>query len=183
MEYGIMIAGFGGQGVLFTGRLLAETALISGYQVTWYPSYGPEQRGGTCHAAVVISSDPIGSPVVDEPDYLLVLNQPSWERFADSTSKQGYTIYNSDLVKPASTAKPGILIPIPATQIAEKAGDARVANMVLFGAFLRVCPKIPLDHAQTSLRALISPRYEELLNIDLKCIDMGYASTNKLLSP
>ena len=183
MEYGIMIAGFGGQGVLFTGRLLAETALISGYQVTWYPSYGPEQRGGTCHAAVVISSEPIGSPVVDEPDFLLVLNQPSWERFALTTSKQGYTIYNSDLVKPASTAKPGIPIPIPASQIAEKAGDARVANMVLFGSFLRVCPEIPIDHAQSSLRALISPRYEDLLNIDLKCVDMGYAFADNLLSP
>jgi 2-oxoglutarate ferredoxin oxidoreductase subunit gamma len=183
MEYGTMIAGFGGQGVLFTGRLLAEAALSSGYQVTWYPSYGPEQRGGTCHAAVVISSDPIGSPVVDEPDYLLVLNQPSWEKFSDTTSKTGYTIYNSDLVSPSSTQKPGILVPLPASHLAKEAGDARVANMVLFGALLRAYPGIPMGQAQASLRALISPRYEDLLSIDLKCIDLGYAAADKLLSP
>lgn len=175
MEHGIMIAGFGGQGILFTGRLLAEAALASGYQVTWYPSYGPEQRGGTCHCAVVIGEEPIGSPVVDQPDYLLVLNQPSWERFADSTSEDGYIIYNADVIGSSPTKTPGHLISIPATQLAREAGDARVANMVLVGALLRLYPHIPVSHAKASLRSLISPRYENLLNIDLKCIDSGYA--------
>ena len=182
MEYGIMIAGFGGQGILFTGRLLAEAALAAGYQVTWYPSYGPEQRGGTCHCAVVISEEPIGSPVVDQPDYLLVLNQPSWERFADMTSEQGYTIYNADVIGPSATQRPGHLIPIPASQLAKEAGDPRVANMVLFGALLRLYPQIPIADAQASLRSLISPRYENLLNIDLKCIDAGYAFAGRFCS-
>ncbi len=174
MEYGIMIAGFGGQGVLFTGRLLAEAALLSGYQVTWYPSYGPEQRGGTCKCSVVIGHGPIGSPVIDRPDYLLILNRPSWERFAHDVDAEGYVIYNSDVVKPSLGEISGCPIPIPASELAAEAGDERVANMVLFGAFLGLFGQIPTDHAQRSLRSLISPKYENLLNIDLKCIDLGY---------
>ena len=179
MEDGILIAGFGGQGVLFTGRLLAEAALLSGYQVTWYPSYGPEQRGGTCNCSVVVSNEPIGSPVIDKPDYLLVLNQPSWTRFAPHAEEGGYVIYNSDIVKPGESRTSSHVIPVPATQLAAEAGDERVANMVLLGALLRIHGQLPIARAQESLRTLISPKYADLLNIDLQCIDLGYTFSDK----
>lgn len=175
MEDEILIAGFGGQGVLFTGRLLAEASLISGHQVTWYPSYGPEQRGGTCNSSVVISDEPIGSPVIDEPDYLLVLNQPSWARFAPQARASGYVIYNSDIVNPDTSLVRANLAPIPATRLAEEAGDERVANMVLLGALLRRHHRIPIASAKAALQELISPKYADLLSIDLKCLDLGYA--------
>ena len=174
MEDSILIAGFGGQGVLFTGRLLAEAGLISGHQVTWYPSYGPEQRGGTCNCSVVISHEPIGSPVIDEPDFLLVLNQPSWARFAPHARENGLVIYNSNIVRPDKSLVLASAVPIPATKLAEEAGDERVANMVLLGALLRQQHRVPMALAKEALQALISPKYAELLSIDLRCLDLGY---------
>ncbi|NLK07279.1 MAG: 2-oxoacid:ferredoxin oxidoreductase subunit gamma [Firmicutes bacterium] len=175
MENSVLIAGFGGQGVLFTGRVLAEAGLLLGHEVTWYPSYGPEQRGGTCNCSVVIGDEPIGSPVIDAPDYLLVLNQPSWARFAPTAKANGRIIYNENIVKPDAGPIAAGKVPIKATRLAGKAGDERVANMVLLGALLRSLESITMAAAKEALRDLISPKYADLLEIDLDCLDLGYA--------
>ena len=174
MEEGVLIAGFGGQGVLFTGRLLAEAGLLSGQQVTWYPAYGPEQRGGTCNCSVMISEEPIGSPVIDEPDYLLVFNQPSWSKFAPTVKKDGFILYNSDIVTPDESPIKAHKIGVPAGQLAEMAGDKRVANMIIFGALLKYQKRVTVKAARKALKKLISPKYADLLEIDLKCLELGY---------
>lgn len=173
MEHGLIIAGFGGQGVLFTGRVLAEAALLDGRHVTWYPSYGPEQRGGTCNCSVVISDSPIGSPVIDRPDSLLILNRPSWDKFTPLLHENSQVIYNSDLVNDVTAPKVGRSVPLPASDLAAQAGDGRVANMVLLGAFSALNRWLPLECIITSLKALISERHRQLLDIDINCIKLG----------
>ncbi len=173
MEHSLIIAGFGGQGVLFTGRVIAEAALLVGRNVTWYPSYGPEQRGGTCNCSVVISDTVIGSPVIDTPDSLLILNRPSWDKFTPMLPEGGCVISNCNLVTDARSLLRGNEVALPASDLAAAAGDRRVANMVLLGAFSALQSWLSPDHIAASLKRLISPRHRELLDIDLKCVEAG----------
>lgn len=132
----IKIAGFGGQGVLFLGHMLADCGMRAGYDVTWLPSYGPEMRGGTAHCHVRLSDHPIGSPLVARPDLLVVLNQPSLDRFQDELRPGGVLFYDSSLIEPP-TLRPDIeSIGVPATAIADQLGAGKAANMVLFGALV-----------------------------------------------
>ena len=131
----IKIAGFGGQGILLLGEALAESGMRAGYQVTWLPSYGPEMRGGTANCQVIISDGPIGSPLVSTPDVLIAMNRPSLERFEPDIVEEGLIIYNSSLID-SGPKKGGVeVIAIPATEIADKLGDTRVANMVALGSY------------------------------------------------
>lgn len=132
----IKIAGFGGQGILLLGEALAESGMRAGYQVTWLPSYGPEMRGGTANCQVIISDGPIGSPLVSTPDVLIAMNRPSLERFEPDVKEGGLIIYNSSLIDIEPKRKNMEVIAIPATEIADKLGDTRVANMVALGSYI-----------------------------------------------
>lgn len=132
----IKIAGFGGQGILLLGEALAESGMRAGYQVTWLPSYGPEMRGGTANCQVIISDGPIGSPLVSTPDVLIAMNRPSLDRFEPDVKEGGLIIYNSSLIDIEPKRKDMEIIAIPATGIADKLGDTRVANMVALGSYI-----------------------------------------------
>lgn len=132
----IKIAGFGGQGLLFLGKLLAEAGMRHGYNVSWIPSYGPEMRGGTANCQVNISTEPIGSPLVSHPSVLIALNRPSLDKFEPEVASGGLIIYDSSLIDRAPVRGDVEVIALPATKLADEAGSTKAANMVALGAYL-----------------------------------------------
>jgi len=139
-------AGFGGQGVLTAGIILAATAMQENLQVSWIPSYGPEMRGGTANCSVVLSKDPVGSPLVVDPDVLAVMNDPSMDAFEDTLKPGGLMIVNSSIISRKSKRKDVDVLYIPLTDIAAKLGLNAAANMVLLGAYVEYTGLLPLDH-------------------------------------
>lgn len=132
----VTMAGFGGQGLMFIGKLLAYSAMTRGLYVTWIPSYGPEMRGGTAHCTVVISNQPIGSPVISTPESLIVMNNPSLEAFEPRLKTGGLLFINNNLVTSQLKRKDITLISIPANDVAAHSGEKRAANMVMLGAYV-----------------------------------------------
>ena len=130
----LLAAGFGGQGVMVLGQLVAYTGIEEGRHVTWIPSYGPEMRGGTANCGVVLSDDEIGSPVVDKADVLVVMNQPSLAKFIDRLKPGGVLVYNSNLVEYDNSRKDIQLVALPATALAEELGSDKITNVVILGA-------------------------------------------------
>lgn len=133
----ILIAGFGGQGTLFAGKVLAQASLIKGLEVTWLPSYGPEMRGGTANCGVIISEDAIGSPIVNRPDVLIALNKPSFEKYEKMTQPGGYIFVDSSLVDSKSERDDIKVFYVPATELALSAGNGSLSNIVLIGKALK----------------------------------------------
>lgn len=136
MEKKIIIAGSGGQGILFLGRMLMSAAMLEGRDVTWFPSYGAEMRGGTANCTVIIADGMIGSPVVRTPDILIVMNMASLERFLPSLKKNGLLLYDSSLISGKIARKDISAVPVPSTRIAGDADNQKSANMVMLGAFI-----------------------------------------------
>jgi 2-oxoglutarate ferredoxin oxidoreductase subunit gamma len=135
-EIRLKAAGFGGQGILYLGETLATAGMREGDQVSWLPSYGPEMRGGTAHCNVTLSSQPIGSPLVERATHLVAMNRPSLERFLPEVARGGAVLYDSSLIETAPLRKDVTAIPVAATKVADRLGSARVANMVMLGALL-----------------------------------------------
>ena len=133
----ILIAGFGGQGTLFAGKVLANASLLKGLEVSWLPSYGPEMRGGTANCSVMVSDSPIGSPIVSHPDILLALNKPSFEKYEKLTAPGGYIFVDSSLVDVRSKRKDIKVFYVPATELARETGNASLANIVLIGKAMK----------------------------------------------
>lgn len=132
----IVFSGFGGQGALFAGRILAKAALAEGKHVTWLPSYGPEMRGGTAHCTVIVSGEPIGAPLVEHPAIAVVLNKPSLTKYEPLVRSGGLILINSSLVAESAKRDDLRALMIPATTTAEEIGDGRMANIVALGAML-----------------------------------------------
>jgi 2-oxoglutarate ferredoxin oxidoreductase subunit gamma len=170
MQTAFIVAGFGGQGVLFAGLVLAYAGLAEGKQVTWIPSYGPEMRGGTANVTVMIGDKEIGSPLVRRPDAVLVLNQPSLEKYEPLVKPGGWLVYNSSLVTKPPERTNITCLAIPATEIAAGLGDTRIANMVGLGALVAATGVLPLpalglalsDHLLSAKRELIEPNEQAL---------------------
>ena len=152
----IIIAGFGGQGVLFLGEVLARAGMREDREITWLPSYGPEQRGGTANCTVVISDESIGSPVVADPSILIVLNRPSLDRFEPQVRPGGLIIYDSTLVTRAPMRPDVTAVAVPATGIARDLGSARVVNVVLLGALLATLAVVAPSTARTILDEMVT---------------------------
>ncbi len=150
-EISIIISGFGGQGVLFAGQLLAYTGMDNGRFVTWIPSYGPEMRGGTANCTVMISDEPIGAPVVAQPDIALVLNQPSFDKYEPLVKQGGLLVVNSSLVVLTTQRTDIDVVYIPANAISEQFGSPKMVNMVAIGGMLAKRPFIPLDLIKQAL--------------------------------
>lgn len=148
----ILIAGFGGQGVMSLGQLIAYAGMLEGKGVSWLPSYGPEQRGGTANCAVVVSDEPVGSPLVTTPSTAVVLNNPSFDKFEPRVRPGGLLIINSSLVTRVSNRKDIKVIEVSATDMANDLGNARVANMILLGAFLEMTKIVSTESVIESLK-------------------------------
>ena len=170
MQMSVIIAGFGGQGVLFAGLLLAYAAMDKGLYVTWYPSYGPEMRGGTASATVVIGDEEIGSPVVLHPDVAIALNLPSFRKYETLVKPGGVLVYNSSLISEEFKRTDIRYVAVPANAIAAEIGDVRVANAVTVGALVMVTDMLPLEvlietvekHMPPARRAMVLPNQEAL---------------------
>ena len=168
-----IIAGFGGQGVLFAGKLLAHAALQAGYEVTWLPSYGPEMRGGTANCTVVISDSEIGSPQVFHPKAAIVLNQPSLDKYEPLIQPKGYLIINTSLVNRAAKRKDIHIISIPGTEEAEKLGDKRLTNMVLLGGLVQNTGFVPLEAVEEALESSSTEKQKNLLELNRQALHKG----------
>jgi 2-oxoisovalerate ferredoxin oxidoreductase beta subunit len=169
----IRVAGFGGQGVLFLGKLLAEMGMAQGYHVSWLPSYGPEMRGGTANCHVNISTEPVGSPLVTNPTVLVAFNRPSLERFAPDVARGGTILYDSSIIDEPPQRAGVDLVPVPIARMAAAIGTSRVANMVALGAFVAVTGLLGRDGVVAALEAI--PKYQPLMAANLQAFDAGYA--------
>ncbi|HSR47534.1 MAG TPA: 2-oxoacid:acceptor oxidoreductase family protein [Anaerolineales bacterium] len=174
METQLIISGFGGQGALFAGTLLAYAAMENGRQVSWIPSYGPEMRGGTAHCTVIISDDEIGSPVVRNPSAAIVMNLPSLDRYEPVIQPNGVLIVNSSLVDREPSRSDLRWRMVPANAIAEELGDRRMANMVLLGAYLAVEPIFTLEQIEESLARHIPSHRRGLLESNYQALRQGF---------
>ena len=170
----ILIAGFGGQGVLFTGKAMAYTGLKAGMEVSWLPSYGPEMRGGTANCSVTLSDTPIGSPIVDKPDVLIAMNLPSLEKFYNDTEKGGYVIFDSSLIVKEEVRDDLSTIGIPATKLASDNALEGLANMIILGKVIKETNVLTLDQVKTCLAQMVPDKKAELLEKNVKAIELGY---------
>ena len=170
----ILIAGFGGQGILFTGKAMAYTGLKVGMEVSWLPSYGPEMRGGTANCSVTLSDTPIGSPIVDKPDVLIAMNLPSLEKYYNETEKNGYIIYDSSLITKEASRDDVFTIGIPATKLASDNGLEGLANMIILGKVLKETNVLTLSQIKDSLAQMIPAKKAALLENNIKAIELGY---------
>jgi 2-oxoglutarate ferredoxin oxidoreductase subunit gamma len=169
----IIFSGFGGQGALFAGQLLAYSALDSGLHVTWIPSYGPEMRGGTAHCTVVISDELIGSPLVRHPRSVVALNLPSFEKYEPLIKPGGLMVYNESLI-PAKPSRTDIrYIAVPANDIADELGNVRMANVVLLGAYFAATATMPLDAVESALDLHLGERQRKYLAANKEALRRG----------
>jgi 2-oxoglutarate ferredoxin oxidoreductase subunit gamma len=173
MQTEIVIAGFGGQGVLFAGQVLAYAAMDNGKEVTWIPSYGPEMRGGTANCTVIIADEEIGSPIVRHPQAVIAMNQPSLEKYEPLVSENGTLIINSSLIEKPVERKDLNCIEIPANEIAESLGDKRMTNIVLVGALLSEVPVLTLASIEKALQDHLPERHQKLLPLNFQSLRAG----------
>jgi 2-oxoglutarate ferredoxin oxidoreductase subunit gamma len=178
----IIIAGFGGQGVMSMGQLLAYAGMLEGKGVSWLPSYGPEQRGGTANCAVVISDEPVGSPLITMPSTAIVLNNPSFDKFEPKVRPGGLLIIDLSLVVRISDRKDLKIIELNATDMANDLGNARVANMILLGAFLEQTKIVTEDSVIESLKKVLSEDKHHLLDINKQALKKGALLVNVTIS-
>jgi len=170
----VIIAGFGGQGVMLIGNLLAYAGMNQGLSVTYIPVYGPEMRGGTANCTVVISGEDIGSPIIRTPKSLILMNRPSLDKFQDRMADGGVSIVNSSLIDAelADTKRIKSIL-VPCNEIADKIGNTRMANMVAIGAYVQATGVLPLEAVKDALTNVISPRYAKLIPANAQAIDAG----------
>ena len=170
----IMIAGFGGQGVLFAGKFLAYKGMVQDKQISWLPSYGPEMRGGTANCSVVISDTPVGSPIITTPDVLIAMNLPSLQKFVDAVVPGGKIILDSTLIDAKVERTDVEVFYIPATQMAKDAGFSTLANMILTGKVLKVIDTVAYEGNKETLESFIPAKKAGLIDVNLKALQIGY---------
>ncbi len=175
MQTEIIISGFGGQGALFAGQLLAYAAMDEGRHVTWIPSYGPEMRGGTAHCTVIISDDEIGSPLVRHPQAVIAMNMPSLDKYEPLVAPGGVLVVNASLTTHSPARRDIRVIEIPANTLAEALGSARLANLVLTGALLAATRVLPLAAIERALEAHLPERHRGLLEANIQALRQGAA--------
>jgi 2-oxoglutarate ferredoxin oxidoreductase subunit gamma len=170
----ITIAGFGGQGILLMGQLMAYAANKQDKQVSWLPSYGPEMRGGTANCMVVLSDKPINSPLVLEPTSLIAMNKPSLEKFEPKLRAGGYLLINKDMVDRSANRNDVKCVEIAADTIAQEVGSDKVANMVALGCFIGFTELVSLDAVIDSLKEVLPPHRHNLIGLNEKALKAGY---------
>lgn len=175
MQTEIIIAGFGGQGILFAGQMLAYAGIAHGQNVTWLPSYGPEMRGGTANVTVIIGDEEIGAPVVQQPQIALVFNPPSMEKFEPLVRAGGLLVYNSSMIQAQPQRIDLTYLPVPANDIAQDIGNPTVANMVALGALVAASGMLPLTTVIEAMRDHLPPAKAALLRDNEQALQRGAA--------
>ena len=169
----ILIAGFGGQGVLFAGKFLAYKGLMEDLQVSWLPSYGPEMRGGTANCSVVLSDTPVGSPIITEPDVLIAMNLPSLQKFVDTVVPGGQIYVDASLIDVKVERTDVQVFYIPATQMAKDNGIATLANMIIMGHLLENNPELDFTGTEAVVNKLVPPKKAALIELNMKALTLG----------
>jgi 2-oxoglutarate ferredoxin oxidoreductase subunit gamma len=175
MQTEIIIAGFGGQGILFAGQVVAYAAMDAGMQVTWIPSYGPEMRGGTANCTVIVADEEIGSPTVRNPKAALAFNLPSFDKYEPLVVMGGVMIANASLINRDFVRTDLSKVLIPANEIAETLGDRRLTNMVMLGALLDRLPVLPIQAIEKALQDHLPARHRQLLPLNSQALRQGAA--------
>lgn len=183
MQTEVLLAGFGGQGILFAGQLLAYAAMDAGFEVTWIPSYGPEMRGGTANCTVIIADEEIGSPTVRNPRAALVFNLPSFDKYEPLVQPGGILIANASLVNRSFSRQDINAVMVPANEIAEALGDKRLMNMVMLGALLEALPVLSFAAIEATLQAHLPERHKHLLPMNFQALQKGAEQTRECLQP
>lgn len=169
----MIFAGFGGQGVMSMGMMVAYAGMIEEKNVSWIPSYGPEMRGGTANCAVVVTPDEIGSPIITEPEIVVAMNLPSLNKFEPSLKPGGLLIYNSSLIQREEGREDITVIAVPANDIAGELGNSRVANMVIMGALLAKTEVVSIDSIKAALRQVLPAHRHDLLDVNEEAMERG----------
>lgn len=175
----IIVAGFGGQGVMSMGQLLAYAGMEEDKHVSWIPSYGPEMRGGTANCSVTISDVPVSSPLISEPDTLIVLNRPSLEKFEPDVKPGGLLLINSSLIDIDAKRSDLRIVKIPADDLAnEKFGNTRVANMILVGAFVAITQAVSINSVVGALKKVLPEYRHNLIPLNRQALELGMELAN-----
>lgn len=173
MQNETIIAGFGGQGVLFTGKVMSYAALEKDLEVTWFPSYGPEMRGGTANCTVIISDEEIGSPQVSQPRAAIVMNQPSLDKYEDLVKPGGYLAVNTSLMNRQVKRKDITVVEVPASEIAEELGNIKFANIVILGALTAKADFLDMQSIEKGLEKGLKGKKADLLDANLTALKKG----------
>ncbi len=176
----VRVAGFGGQGVMMFGQMIAYGATINELNTLWFPSYGPETRGGTANCSVIVSDKEIGSPVFQNTDHLIVFNAPSLDKFMDKVVNGGLILYNSSLIHEVNEIKDVMVIGVPVNDIAGKLENEKVMNMVMFGAYLALTNMFNQHTIEAALKKFLGSRKSHMLDINLEAIEQGRQYMKKL---
>lgn len=172
-NYNILLAGFGGQGILFSGKVIANAGLVEGKEVSWLPSYGPEMRGGTANCSVCLSEKAIGSPLVTTPDILVVMNQPSYEKYIDAVVPGGKVFIDSTLIQANCKRSDIDIYEVPATQMAKQQNMTGLANIILMGKVLKETGFAKVESVEAAIRKCVSARKAHLVDVNMQAIQLG----------
>jgi len=178
-QYEVTLAGFGGQGIMTAGQLLAYAGIEEGLQVTWLPSYGPEMRGGTAYCTVVLSSSRIGSPIIISPRCVCSFNRPSFDKFVPRIAPGGLSIVNSSLIDVTTDRKDITELLVPANDIAMKAGNAKAANIAVLGALVEATGLVSLKTVKEIIKVKLA-RKKAVLDINMAALEEGRKLAGKL---
>jgi len=173
MTNDVIMAGFGGQGILLIGKMLAYAGMHEGKEVSWLPSYGPEMRGGTCNCTVVISDRPVGSPVIQSPRAVVAMNKPSLDKFEPHVRAGGLLLINSSLIDRGSTRDDVTVLEVPANEIANELGNPRGANMVALGAYIGATDAVELEEIENVVRETFAAK-QKLIEVNLEALRKGF---------
>jgi 2-oxoglutarate ferredoxin oxidoreductase subunit gamma len=178
MQSEVQFAGFGGQGVMLMGQILAEAAMQEGHEVVWIPSYGPEMRGGTAYCTVVISDRPIGSPIIRNPQHLVAMNRPSLEKFAPSVKPNGVVFINASIIPVGANRSDVDELRVPIIEIAQEVGNLKTANIVALAAFVARSRIVSFEALTESVKGKFADK-AKLIPINLKALEAGRRAAAK----
>ncbi len=170
----ILIAGFGGQGILFSGKFLAYEGLLENKEVSWLPSYGPEMRGGTANCSIIISDGKIGSPIVDKPDILIAMNGPSLDKYVDAVVPGGEIYVESSLIDKKVERDDVKVYYIPATELAAKNELSGLANMIILGKMIKHSEIMPYENMSSTVEKVVPAKKQHLVDANKKALEIGY---------
>ncbi len=174
MTHQILLAGFGGQGILFSGKFLAYDGLIEDRQVSWLPSYGPEMRGGTCNCSVILSDTQIGSPIVSNPDILIAMNLPSLDKFENEAVPGAKIFVDSSLIDRKVNREDVEAYYIPATKMASDEGLSGLANMIMIGYMIKKAGVMPYENVEKVMTKVVPAKKQDKLALNIKAVELGY---------
>jgi len=182
MTFDVIMAGHGGQGIMLMGQILAYSAMLEGKNVTWMPSYGPEMRGGTANCTVVLSDEPIGSPVVSRPQAIIAMNIPSFMRFEPVVKEGGIFIYNNSLIKFEAKRNNTVKYAVCASEIAADLGNIKVANMVALGVLIAATQVVSMDSAKEALSKVLPAHRHDLISLNIQALEKAIGSVPNAFS-